>query len=84
MERVGRGNMLALRPAVKQDILDQLRRVLETAPRGVVAVAPTDLRRYIKLLVEPMAPHLPVLSYQEVDDDVALQPVGWVTNPQAS
>ncbi|KQW02665.1 type III secretion system export apparatus subunit SctV [Rhizobacter sp. Root1221] len=84
VERVVRGNLLALSPAVKQDILDQLRRVLETAPRGVVAVAPTDLRRYIKLLVEPMAPHLPVLSYQEVDDDVALQPVGWITNPQAA
>ncbi|MET0351437.1 MAG: type III secretion system export apparatus subunit SctV [Rhizobacter sp.] len=84
VERVVRGNLIALSPAVKQDVLDQLRRVLEKAPADVVAVAPTDLRRYMKMLVEPMAPQLPVLSYQEVDDDVALQPVGWITNPQAA
>jgi type III secretion protein V len=84
VERVVRGNLLALSPAVKQDILDQLKRVLENAPADVVAVAPTDLRRYMKMLVEPLAPSLPVLSYQEVDDDVALQPVGWITNPQAA
>ena len=46
-------------------------------------VAPTDLRRYVKMLIQPLAPDLPVLSYQEIDEDVALQPVGWVTNPQA-
>ena len=84
VERVVRGNLLALSPAVKQDVLDQLRRVLEKAPAGVVAIAPTDLRRYIKMLVEPLAPGLPVLSYQEVDDDVALQPVGWISNPQVA
>ena len=64
------------------ELLEQLRRVLESAPAGVVAVAPTDLRRYMKMLIEPLAPQLPVLSYQEVDHDVALQPVGWITNPQ--
>jgi type III secretion protein V len=42
----------------------------------------SDVRRYIKTLIEPIAPDLTVLSYQEIDADVALQPVGWVTNPQ--
>jgi type III secretion protein V len=49
----------------------------------VVAIASSDVRRYVKTLIEPVAPQLAVLSYQEVDEDVALQPVGWVTNPQA-
>jgi type III secretion protein V len=35
-------------------------------------------------LLEPVAPQLVVLSYQEVDDDVALQPVGWIANPKAA
>jgi type III secretion protein V len=84
VERVVRGNLLALSPAVKQDILDQLKRVLAAAPAGVVAVAPTDLRRYVKMLIEAQAPSLPVLSYQEVDADVTLHPVGCITNPQAA
>jgi type III secretion protein V len=51
------------------------------AGRAVVAIVSSDVRRYVKNLVEPVAPRLPVLSYQELDEDVALQPVGWVTNP---
>jgi type III secretion protein V len=83
IERSPRGNLLLLSPAVTQDIREQVRRILGTAATRVVAIASSDVRRYIKTLIEPVAPLLPVLSYQEVDEDVALQPVGWVTNPQA-
>jgi type III secretion protein V len=83
IERSPRGNLLLLSPAVTQDIREQVRRILATAATRVVAIASSDVRRYIKTLIEPVAPRLPVLSYQEVDEDVALQPVGWVTNPQA-
>ncbi|HWT17620.1 MAG TPA: FHIPEP family type III secretion protein, partial [Variovorax sp.] len=83
IERSPRGNLLLLSPAVTQDIREQVRRILGSAATRVVAIASSDVRRYIKTLIEPVAPLLPVLSYQEVDEDVALQPVGWVTNPQA-
>ena len=84
IERSPRGNLLLLSPAVTQDIRDQARRILDTSAGRVVAIASSDVRRYVKTLLEPVAPHLPVLSYQEVDDDVALQPVGWITNPKAA
>jgi type III secretion protein V len=84
VERSARGNLLLLSPAVTQDIRDQVHRVLSGAAGPVVAIASADVRRYIKNLIEPVAPQLPVLSYQEVDEDVQLHPVGWITNPQAA
>jgi type III secretion protein V len=59
-----------------------VRRILGASAGAVVAIVSSDVRRYIKTLIEPIAPELTVLSYQEIDADVALQPVGWVTNPQ--
>ena len=84
IERSARGNLLLLSPAVSQEIRDQVRRILDTMTGRAVAVTSSDTRRYVKRLLEPVAPHLIVLSYQEIDDDVALQPVGWVTNPKAT
>ena len=84
VERSPRGNLLLLSPAVTQDIREQVRRILASCAGPVVAIASSDTRRYVKNLVEPVAPALAVLSYQEIDDDVALQPVGWVTNPSAA
>jgi len=82
IDRSPRGNLLLLSPAVTQDIRDQVRRALSAAAGPVVAVTSTEVRRYVKTLLEPVAPELTVLSYQEVDDDVAMQPVGWITNPR--
>lgn len=84
VERSARGNLLLLSPAVTQDVREQVRRILASAAGRVVAIASAEARRYIKTLIEPIAPELPVLSYQEIDPDVSLQPVGWVTNPQAA
>ena len=84
VERSARGNLLLLSPAASQDIREQVRRILANAQARAVAVTSSDVRRYVKTLIEPVAPELSVLSYQEVDDDVALQPVGWVTNPKAA
>jgi type III secretion protein V len=84
ISRTARGNLLLLSPAAGQDIREQVQRALAgggAAGRAVVAIVSSDVRRYVKNLVEPVAPRLPVLSYQELDEDVALQPVGWVTNP---
>jgi type III secretion protein V len=84
VERSPRGNLLLLSPAVAEDVRAQLQALLDRATAPVVAIASVETRRYLKTLVEPVAPELPVLSYQEVDDDVQLQPVGWISNPQAA
>ncbi|HEY9027609.1 MAG TPA: flagellar biosynthesis protein FlhA, partial [Burkholderiaceae bacterium] len=84
IERSARGNLLLLSPAVAQDVREQVRRILGATAGTTVAIVSSDARRYVKTLLEPIAPELAVLSYQELDADVALHPVGWVTNPQAS
>jgi type III secretion protein V len=84
VERSARGNLLLLSPAVTQSVREQVQRILGDAAGPSVAIVSSDVRRYVKTLIEPIAPELAVLSYQELDADVALQPVGWVTNPQAA
>ncbi len=82
VEHTPRGNLLLLHPAVGEEVREQVRRLVGAHPERVVALTAFDVRRYIKTLIEPVAPQLPVLSYQEVDEDVTLEPVGWVTNPR--
>jgi type III secretion protein V len=82
IERTPRGNLLLLNPALKESVLQQLRQVLAQAPKGVVLVVGTDVRRYVKTMIEPSEPQTEVLAYQEIDEDVTLLPVGWVTQPQ--
>jgi type III secretion protein V len=84
VERSPRGNLLLLSPTVAEDVRAQLQALLAKAADPVVAIASAETRRYLKTLIEPVAPQLAVLSYQEVDDDVQLQPVGWISNPQAA
>ncbi|MGM9484824.1 type III secretion system export apparatus subunit SctV [Roseateles sp. NT4] len=82
IERSARGNLLLLDPVVAKDAREQVKRLLDASPSGTVVVASVDTRRYIKTLLEPISPSLTVLSYQELEPDVAINPVGWVANPQ--
>lgn len=82
IQRTPRGSFLVLSPAESQDIREQVRRIVAGAPPNAVGITSIETRRYVKQLIEPMVPKLPVLSYNEIDEDVSLQPVGWVTAPQ--
>jgi type III secretion protein V len=80
VQRTPRGNFLGLSPDAVQDIREQVKKLVALAEKSrAVVVVSMDIRRYVKNLVEPVAPHLPVLSYQEIEGDVSLQPIGWVT-----
>lgn len=88
--RTKQGNFLALSSAVKQDIGEQVRAIANTAPaaHGTAAGTPRlavmvalGARRYVKTILQPVLPDLPVLSYQEIEEDVQLHTVGWVKNP---
>lgn len=76
------GTFVQLSPAVMQDLREQVRALLGSAPMRTVIVVSSELRRAIQTVVKPVAPQLPVLSYQELDEDVAMKPVGWLTNPK--
>lgn len=89
LERTATGFSLTLSPAATHEVREQLRQLINAKPptpdNPVVIVVPVNMRRSVKkVLVESVAPKMPVLSYQELDEDVALQPVGWVKNPQAA
>lgn len=89
LQTTPRGTMLALSPATTHEIREQLRQLVGSTPaagsKSVVAVVPLNIRRYVKtMLIQPVAPQMAVLSYQELDEDVALQPIGWISNPQAA
>ncbi len=89
LERTATGFSLTLSPAATHEIREQLRQLLNARPSAevqpTVIVVPVNMRRSVKkVLVESVAPKLPVLSYQELDEDVALQPVGWIKNPTAT
>lgn len=84
IERSPTGNRLLLNPSIAEDIREQMRRIVDSVNGRVVAVVSFDVRRYVKLLLQPAIPQLVVLSYQEIDDDVALHPVGWITHPQTA
>ena len=50
------------------------------ANRAAVVVS-LNVRRYVKTTLAPVLPDMPVLSYQELEEDVELHTIGWVSNP---
>ncbi|ASL49010.1 Secretion system apparatus protein SsaV (plasmid) [Burkholderia sp. AD24] len=81
--RTKQGNFLALPSDVKQDICEQVRGIAEAADNGarLAVMVALGARRYVKTILAPVLPDLPVLSYQEIEEDVQLHTVGWVKNP---
>ena len=74
------GQVLALEPSLAGDILAAVRRELEareaapSAPR--VIVTSSELRRHVRRLVEGDHPDLAVITWQELNADVQVEPVG--------
>jgi type III secretion protein V len=58
-------HQLALDPATAQAVLDQFNAAIRTHQPDAI-VAPVDLRRHLRKLIEPDAFDMPVLSYQEL------------------
>ena len=56
--------------AVKSNVGD-----LTDATQNPVLLTSMDVRRYIKKLIELEVPRLPVLSYQELTEEITIQPL---------
>ncbi len=81
--RSAAGALLALEPALQEDVLGALRRTLAlalatrpAAARPPVVLVPADVRRPLRRLLELERADIAVLSFQELLPDVRTNPVG--------
>ena len=73
------GSYLALDPAVTQAFLQQVRQAvgdLSGMQSKPVLIVSMDIRRYVRKLIESDYYGLPVLSYQELTQQINIQPLG--------
>lgn len=73
------GSYLALDPAVTQAFLQQVRQTvgdLSGMQSKPVLIVSMDIRRYVRKLIESDYYGLPVLSYQELTQQINIQPLG--------
>lgn len=73
------GNFLALPPEVTQQIMRAVRQQVESdveAGREPIILTDQRVRRYVRKLVSLEIPEAVVLSYQELDPALRIQPIG--------
>jgi type III secretion protein V len=78
IQHAASGSTLALEPELSSDIVKAVGRTVadSTAP---VIVTTADIRCHVRGLLQGEFPELVVLSYQEIEPDVKLQPLGRIT-----
>jgi type III secretion protein V len=72
------GSFLALDPGVMKKFVESVKKTvgdLSQLPQKPVLLTSMDVRRYIKKLIETPLPGLPVLSYQELTEEITIQPL---------
>ena len=69
------GALLQLEPELADALLDSVRGELVGQPRAVL-LAPRELRRHVRRLVEGEFPRLPVLAFDELSPEVLIERVG--------
>ena len=69
------GAVLQLEPDLADALLDSLRSELSSQPRAIL-LAPRELRRHVRTLIEGEFPRLPVLAFDELQPEVIIERVG--------
>jgi type III secretion protein V len=72
------GSYLALDPAVSKRLLESIKKTignLNAATQRPVLITSMDIRRYLRKLIEQDYYELPVLSFQELTQEVNIQPL---------
>ncbi len=72
IQRTQSGSFLALSPALSKDIVDAVSAV---AKSGDVVLSQSDVRRFVRRLLESTLPSIHVLSYSDLEADVEIQPI---------
>ncbi|MFO0708815.1 MAG: type III secretion system export apparatus subunit SctV [Sandaracinus sp.] len=75
IQRTATGSYLALPPDLARDIVSAVSRTLSSVPHPIV-LTQSDVRRFVRRLLENELPQVAVLSYQELDPTVTVQPLG--------
>lgn len=73
------GSFLALEPATAKKFVDEVKEKASAradAERRPVLLTSMDIRRYTRKLIEMDLPDIPVLSHQELTEDLHVQPIG--------
>lgn len=73
------GSFLALDPATAKRFVEKIKAEagdMGKQPKTPVLLASMDIRRYVKKLIEAELADLPVLSFQELTQEVTVQPIG--------
>lgn len=81
IQQTEHGNYLSLDPTVSQAIIESIASEIERASMFEVApllLCSPAVRMYVKQLIDPYLPNIPVLSYNELESTVEVQSVGVV------
>jgi type III secretion protein V len=76
------GSFLALDPATAKKLSTNVKRQSGNLPQArqkPVLLTSMDVRRYVKKLIEAEVPDLAVLSYQELTEEITLQPLAKIS-----
>ena len=68
--------VLALEPAIAQDIVAAVQGTLGDRPRGAVILTSGDVRRHLRSLLEPELPDVAVLAAHELAPGTAIRTAG--------
>jgi type III secretion protein V len=79
IQRTATGSYLALAPSAARDIGEAVRKATKAAQGRVVLLTQSDVRRFVRRLVEVDHPDLVVLGYQELDPAITVHPLGRVS-----
>jgi len=87
IRRTEKGNYLALEPEITQEIIEAVGKEIASHPfppgaRPPVILTIAEIRRYFRKIVELEFPQLSVLSYQELSENLRIQPIARVSLPQ--
>jgi type III secretion protein V len=75
IQRTPTGSYLALEPAISRDIIAAVNKTLAGGGSPVILTS-SEIRRYVRRLLEAEHPDLAVLSFQELTSETKLQPLG--------
>lgn len=89
IRRTEKGNYLALEPDVMQELVESVGKEIASHPfppgaRPPVILTTAEVRRYFRKIVELEFPQLAVLSYQELAENLRIQPIARVSIPKAA